>query len=116
MTLRDQGRKQVVLMFSGSRRFEGKENASMCGALSRYLHWYELQSFRDQGTEVYDFGAIGHENLQSANFNQFRLSFGVDIVSEYRYAFSGARRLARLGVDAYVWLRNSRVSRLLRDV
>ena len=115
VTLRDEELKHVVLMFSGSRRFEGKEDASMCSALGRFLHWYELQRYREQGMAVYDFGGIGHENLR-ANFNQFKLSFGGDIVSEYRYTFSGARSLARLGVDAYIRLRNSKASRLLPHV
>ena len=113
VTVRDSISKRGILMFSATRRLEGKEEARLSGNLNRYLHWHELQDYQAQGMKIYDFGGIGHENPYGSSFNQFKLSFGGFIYSECSYTFSGAGLLARFGVGAYERIKSSRAAVLV---
>lgn len=103
--LRDADSGRVFLMFSANRRFEGSEISALTGVLNRYLHWQEIQRYRDEGMKIYDFGGISHENPHAQGFNQFKVSFGGEITSERSYTFAPAGRLAKLGIDTYKRLR-----------
>jgi hypothetical protein len=113
VTLYDSTVERAIVLISASRRFEGKEEGDLCGALNRYLHWHEFSVYKQRGAKVYDFGGIGHENPRSAPFNRFKMSFGGHIVSEYSYTFAGARFLGRLGAASYNKLRKSRAAWLV---
>jgi len=113
LNLRDPACKRAILSFSANRRFEGKQEANLCANLNRYLHWHELQHYHAQGMEVYDFGGIAHENVYSSLFNQFKLSFGGYVCSEYSYTFSGAGLAARFGADTFQRVKSSRVAGMI---
>ncbi len=97
-------------LFAANRRLEIGEHPAMCADLNRYLYWHEMQAYRAQGMESFDLGGLGHENPQTARFNQFKLSFGGPIVTGHCYTFAGAGRLARMCVRAYEELRRSRIA------
>lgn len=101
LMLADYESRRVVGVFTANRRLESANDAALCGALNRYLHWHEMQVYRGRGVEWYDFGGIGHESPLAAKFNQFRLSFGGTIVSGQRYTFAGIGAPARLCLRAY---------------
>lgn len=97
-------------LFAANRRLENSASPLMCADLNRYLYWHEIQAYRAQGMESFDFGGLGHESPQTSRFNQFKLSFGGPIVTGYCYTFAGAGRLARMCVRAYEELRRSRIA------
>lgn len=86
------------LLYSGSRRLESAEDAAACGALNRYLHWYEMQRYHAQGFVTYDLGGIRTQLHPTA---QFKLSLGGTIVTEHTYLLSGSRQIAKLGNFLY---------------
>jgi hypothetical protein len=92
----------VRLLYSGSRRLETREVAAACGALNRYLHWYEMQRYHSQGFVTFDFGGIRDPGDA---ISRFKLSFGGAIVNENYLLVSGIRWITRLGNLAYESLR-----------
>lgn len=98
LVLRDTERRVVRLIYSASRRLQTTGDASACGALNRYLHWYEMQRYHAQGFATFDFGGIRDSNDP---ISRFKLSFGGAVVAEHYYLFSGSQWIARLGNLAY---------------
>jgi hypothetical protein len=58
---------------------------SLIGRANRYLHWMDINAFKDRGFRIYDFGglALNNENPVLNNIDQFKLGFGGKIVTEY---------------------------------
>jgi hypothetical protein len=81
------------LLYSGSRRLETPAEAAACGALNRYLHWYEMQRCHARGLSIYDFGGIRYPEHPTA---RFKLSFGGSIVREHHYLLAGVPWLLKL--------------------
>lgn len=98
LLVRDTIVKRVRLIFS-ARRLQGAEDTTVTGALNRYLHWEELQRYKDKGIEIYDFGGIGDG---SSSVAKFKLSFGGFRVQDNSYVFAGA--MGTIGYKAYSWL------------
>ena len=58
------------------------------GAVSRancFIHWKNFLAYRDQGIPCFDFGGwyVGTTNIQSLGLNQFKKSFGGEVVREF---------------------------------
>ena len=102
LLIRDSTRGIVRLLYSGSRRFETREVASDCGALNRYLHWYEMQRYQADGFASFDFGGIREPEDP---ISHFKLSFGGMVVTEHYYLLSRAQWAARLGNLVYEKIR-----------
>ncbi len=98
LLLRDREAGIVKLLYSGSRRLESTEYQSICGALNRYLHWFEIQKYSGDKFNIYDFGGIRYENHPTA---RFKLSFGASITSEHYYLLAGSHLLGALGNFVY---------------
>jgi Acetyltransferase (GNAT) domain len=98
LLLRDHEVGKARLMYSGSRRFESPQDASDCGALNRYLHWYEMNYYHAEGILTYDFGGIRNLTHPTA---RFKLSFGGPAMSEQYYLLAGSPWLAKVGNWAY---------------
>jgi hypothetical protein len=98
LLLRDTTRRLVRLLYSGSHRLDSPEDAAACGALNRYLHWYEMQRYCAAEFMTYDFGGIRDPEEP---ISRFKLSFGGVIVAEHYYLFSGTPWVARLGNLVY---------------
>lgn len=96
--LRDEIIGRTRLLFSASRRLEDRQTARVCGLLNRFLHWHEIQVYRDEGFRTYDFGGIRDD--QRDGITQFKMSFGGDIVAEHTYLCAGNPQFGR----AALWL------------
>lgn len=97
--LRDEGAHRVRLIFSASSRLESKEDANLSGALNRYLHWMEIERYKEQGFELYDMGGFEAEGDIDHSLTRFKLSLGGFIVEENNYCFG--RGLAKLAYRLY---------------
>lgn len=98
LLLRDREAGIVKLLYSGSRRLESTAYHSTCGALNRYLHWFEMQKYYAEGFNTYDFGGIRYAEHPTA---RFKLSFGAVIRPEYYYLLAGSRLLGSVGNFIY---------------
>jgi hypothetical protein len=85
LLVRDEYSKRLRLIFSATTRLNGGEEAKLCGALNRLLHWSEIEHYKSTGWAIYDFGGIGDGTDSIA---RFKLSFGGDHVEEYDYTFT----------------------------
>lgn len=65
------------------REAAANDMRAMIARYNRCLHWQDMSHFKKQGCDVYDWGGIG-ESEEFANINEFKLSFGGDIVDSYR--------------------------------
>jgi hypothetical protein len=99
--LRDEESKRVVHMFLGNRRLEETTDRELHNNLNRYLHWHEIQFYKSQGMETYDFGGIGPDNPYETRFNKFKMSFGGTILSEYLHTYARPALIAKLAIGAY---------------
>lgn len=87
LCMRDAQAGKSRLLYSASRRFEDPDASRVTGILNVYLHWHELQTYRDAGFAVYDFGGISP--IDDPGINRFKLQFGGEIVRQHNYMFAG---------------------------
>lgn len=85
LLVRDGAARRLRLVFSATTRLNGGEEAKMCGAFNRLLHWSEIEHYKTAGWAIYDFGGIGDGTDSIA---RFKLSFGGERVEEYDYTFA----------------------------
>ena len=86
--------KRVHLYYSANTRLRSEEDAKLSSILNRYLHWQEIQSYKSQGLERYDFGHSGLDSLKT-----YKLSFGGFQVQAYNYVIAG--KLVRMAYKPY---------------
>jgi FemAB family len=89
------------MLWSASRRFEDRATNRLAGILNVYLHWYEIEKYREEDFQTYDFGGIGGLD-DNVGVNRFKLQFGGKIVREHNYTMAGMPKLWRAILDAYV--------------
>ncbi len=82
------------MLWSASRRFEDHATARLAGILNVYLHWYEIEKYREEGLQTYDLGGIGVLG-DNVGVNRFKLQFGGTIVREHNYLMAGMPKLWR---------------------
>ncbi len=85
----------VRLHDSANRRFDDPATARLAGIVNVYLHWYELEKYRDEGLTTYDFGSLGQVE-DSIGVNRFKMQFGGTIIREHNYLLAGAPTVWRL--------------------
>jgi hypothetical protein len=85
--LRDAEAGRARLLHSANRRLQEPEKARLCGDLNRFLHWHEVQVYRDEGLQLYDFGGISEDRTDG--IARFKISFGGDLLREYTYLCAG---------------------------
>ena len=85
--LRDTEIGRARLLYSASRRFDDRETARLSGTLNRFLHWYEIGAYREEGFNTYDLGGIKEDKTNG--ITQFKMSFGGEIVREHTYLCAG---------------------------
>jgi hypothetical protein len=88
------------MCWSASRRFEDHATARIAGILNVYFHWYEIEKYREEGFQTYDFGGIGGLD-DNVGVNRFKLQFGRTIVREHNYVMAGMPKLWRAAINAY---------------
>jgi hypothetical protein len=97
--LRDEVASRVRLLFSASSRLEGKENANLSAALNRYLHWHEIECFKNEQVQTYDLGGFEADGDFDDSLTRYKLSLGGSITTENNYCIG--RGVARLVFRAY---------------
>lgn len=83
--LRDQPEHRVRLMFSASSRLNGEQDAALAGALNRFLHWHEIELYKNSGFTVYDLGGFESDSDRESSLTRFKLSLGARIREEHDY-------------------------------
>jgi hypothetical protein len=78
----------VRLQYSANQRFHDPPTARLAGIINVYLHWHELETYRDEGMATYDFGSIGQVE-DSVGVNRFKMQFGGTIIREHNYLLAG---------------------------
>jgi hypothetical protein len=100
----------VRLLDSGNRRFHDPATARLAGIINVYLHWYELEKYREEGFATYDFGSLGHSE-GSVGVNRFKMQFGGTIIREHNYLFAGVPAVWRMAFHLMGWLSTSKWQR-----
>lgn len=95
----DSSGKRVRQMFGASIRLEGIERGTFVSSLHRYLNWHEIQVYKSEGFELFDFGGFQSPADAEHPLNKFKLSFGAVIVEEHDYVFG--RGLGSLAYRLY---------------
>ncbi|WZL71510.1 hypothetical protein QBE52_10345 [Clostridiaceae bacterium 35-E11] len=80
-------RARVLYSASLFRLPSQREKRNFIGEANRYLHWMDIQSFREKGFMVYDFGGLTLDKGNEAmwNIDRFKIGFGGKVVKEYIY-------------------------------
>ena len=96
INLRDEDAGRERLLYSVTRRFEDRDTARLGGILNSYLHWREMQTYKEEGFCTYDFGGVSRGDDPSASgIDQFKLGFGGTTVTEHNYLCAGLPILGR---------------------
>ncbi len=92
LVLCDRRARRARCLYYASRRLEDGADAALIGALMRYIHWDQIQTYKAEGMELYDFGGIEDG---ATGIAKFKLSFGGSIVVDRAYYFAtGLGRVA----------------------
>lgn len=86
LDITDYSSKRAYGYFLGSKRLNNEEDAKFSSYLIRYLYWYEIQTYKNKGFHIYDFGGGGG----TGPGNWFKQSFGGSVIEEYAYVFAGS--------------------------
>lgn len=107
-------RNKVRLRNSASH-YRGEDSAmsNMIGRANRWLHWRDMQTFREAGMCTYDFGGwyAGDSDEERLKINRFKEGFGGETVKEYNcvipISYKGLVFLP--AKSAYNWLKNRHI-------
>jgi Acetyltransferase (GNAT) domain len=95
LVIRDREAARTRLIFSASTRFLEGPLQKLAGPVNRWLHWHELQVYRDEGYAAYDFGGVNPDS----SIGRFKLSFGGGLEHGTNALVAGA--LATLPLAAF---------------
>lgn len=115
LNLLDRETSIVRLQDSANRRFHDPATARLAGIANVYLHWYELEKYREEGFAAYDFGSLGQVE-DSVGVNRFKMQFGGTIVREHNYILAGMPGVWRaasnlMAVCSSRWKRRAQVQK-----
>jgi hypothetical protein len=78
----DKKQKRVRLLHSGSQRFSETINKNLISSANKFLHYSDIQYFKENNFEIYDWGGISRtEN----GIDEFKMSFGGTVIMQYNY-------------------------------
>jgi lipid II:glycine glycyltransferase (peptidoglycan interpeptide bridge formation enzyme) len=87
--------RRVRMLFSATVRRSSRDHDRLVGLANRYLHWREIQHYRTQGVQLYDFGGVELDPTRPLySVTQFKLSFGGEVVLE-ESVYLAANRVLR---------------------
>lgn len=99
----DEGLKRANHLYSASlfRSTDDGDRRSLIGRANRALHYLNMLSFKDRGIVTYDLGgyALGTQDPELQEVNEFKDSFGGQLVEESNYVslpLHWARKISRL--------------------
>ncbi len=100
----DESLKRANHLYSASlfRSTDDSERRSLIGRANRALHYLNMLNFKDRGVTTYDLGgyALGTQDPELQEVNEFKDSFGGQLIEESNYIslpLHWARKLGRLG-------------------
>lgn len=107
LVLRDPTLKRVVNIYSASVRLNNADDAAIAGMFNRYLRWQELQFYKSQGMEIFDFCGISVGGAAVGPKAKYKMSFGGFIEDGFGYVIAGpvSSRALKAAYESYVWLR-----------
>ncbi len=84
----DDNRARLYMSCSKYLEIADKGKRALLGRANRYLHFKDIEMFKDNGLQIYDFGGYAKdtEDKYLIGINKFKLGFGGSIVKEYNYA------------------------------
>ena len=78
---------RATLLYSASlfRKFDSSALRNKIGRANRFQHWQDIQRFKAEGLQVYDFGGWyeGNRDQERLRINKFKEEFGGEIVKNY---------------------------------
>lgn len=81
---RDNHRARALHLPTLSRKDAGSAERNYIGRANRYLTWYNILRYQEQGLKWFDFGGWHTGNDQQyLNVNEFKRGFGGQVVCEY---------------------------------
>jgi len=112
--------EQGYLIYSASKRYEKNDssNRNLIGRANRYLHWKDIQSFKEKGCEWYNFSGMIFENegIGGQNVNNFKLEYGPTTGYDSRTFFAKSI-IGRIGVIfLYLKKKNSAEFKFTREI
>lgn len=100
----DESLKRANHLYSASlfRSTDDSERRSLIGRANRALHYLNMLNFKDRGVTTYDLGgyALGTQDPELQEVNEFKDSFGGQLIEESNYIslpLHWVRKLGRLG-------------------
>lgn len=99
----DGKRARLLRSASRFREADSSDFRNLIGRSNRYLHWWDIQSFKNRGYQQYDLGGcyMGSDDLSKKNVKDFKAGFGGDTVVEYH----SSQALTLKGRLALLWLK-----------
>lgn len=83
----DDNRARLYMSCSKYLEITDKGKRALVGRANRYLHFKDIETFKEKGLQIYDFGGYAKdtEDKYLMGINKFKLGFGGFIVKEYNY-------------------------------
>jgi lipid II:glycine glycyltransferase (peptidoglycan interpeptide bridge formation enzyme) len=107
LNLRDKDIGRTRLLFTATRRFVDHETARLGSILNCYLHWKEMQAYKQEGFHTYDLGGLSRdEESQADGIDRFKVAFGGETVEGHNYLCAGMPILGRAAVRLFGTGRN----------
>lgn len=97
----DEGLKRANHLYSASlfRSTDDSERRGLIGRANRALHYLNMLNFKDRGLTTYDLGgyALGTQDPELQEINEFKDSFGGQLVEESNYISLPLHWMRKLG-------------------
>jgi hypothetical protein len=112
--------EQGYLIYSASKRYEknGSNERNLIGRANRYLHWKDIQSFKEKGCKWYNFSGkvLDKEDKGGQNVNNFKLEYG-PITGYDSRTFYAKSLIGRIGLFfLYFKWKNSAEFKFTREI
>ncbi len=83
----DNNRARLYMSCSKYLEINDKAKRALLGRANRYLHFKDIEMFKNMGLRIYDFGGYSKETKDKylLGINKFKLGFGGEIIKEYNH-------------------------------
>jgi hypothetical protein len=83
----DQNQKLVRCLYSATMRLRDDVDKKNVGKANKYLHFKEMEFFKNEGFEIYDFGGYNMDKNDTSlqGVNTFKERFGGELVEMYNH-------------------------------
>lgn len=84
----DEDDKRVYLLYSASNRLDESVDTKLIGYANKFLHFKDIEMFKQKGMAIYDFNGIGGGgdfSKPATGIRLFKMSFGGTTVPTFNY-------------------------------